>query len=490
MTLPEVLTYFGLLITAYGATQEYIRLKIRLASKVWLYVFFVSLVFLYLSTLEPLRDELKNGFAVKIFFSDFFWEAKYWIVVTINFLSLFFILKNGKLRKSNQKEFLDLMYEMKSSKNEYLIDKLIYDNAGILIKLRFEKSFIHRLRYSSHDMLKDLLYKGKMPLQRRVKKKIQNFIYKILDFCVPKYDNRIGEIFDNTIENKEFIKKLAKSNEQLGIKILKTIVENEAYGLNFPRVFLIEVFKNPKSFIHQNMFEKAGGDIGELLFKYQHFEKLDLGLNICWAILELIENNPDLMIKNYDKNSDNELVKAIRNMMYRLNDIDPMQMHLSNLPYYIQKELLKYVRLDSERDESVAISLLISFYHALASLQKKIDPKQDMINLLNYLYSTLPDNVEYSPSSMIRLGCAYVDYIFGDLRKVSIDVAFEQFKQLFEKWEYSYKNNDHLRKMFLVLLDKRRDRDDCQAWIHYSGNKDNNRIWSEMTKYLEEEKNE
>lgn len=488
MTLSEVLTYLGLLIAAYGATQEYIRLKMRLVSKVWLYVFFVSLVVLYLSTLGPLRDELKNGFAIKIFFSDFCWEAKYWIVVTINFLSLFFILKNGKLRKSNQKEFLDLIHEIKSSKNEYLIDKLIYDNADILIKLRFEKSFIHRLRYSSHDMLQNLLNEGTVPLKRRVKKKIKNFIYKILDFCIPKYDSCIGEIFDNTIENKEFIKKLAKSNEQLGIKILKTIVENEAYGLNFSRVFLVEVFKNPRSFIHQNMFEKAGGDIGELLFEYQHFEKLDLGLNICWAILELIEDNPDLMIKNYNEISENEIIKAIRNIMCRLNDINPMQMHLSSLPYHIQKELLKFVKFDSEYDEGVAISLLISFYHALASLQKKIDPKQDRINLLNYLYSTLPDNVEYSPSSMIRLGCAYIEYIFGDFREVSIEEAFEQFKQLFEKWEYSYKNNNYLKKMFLVLLDKGRYRDDCDDWIHYSGNIDNNRIWSEMTKYLEEEK--
>lgn len=33
MTLPDILTFLGLLITAFGATQDYIRLKFRLASK-------------------------------------------------------------------------------------------------------------------------------------------------------------------------------------------------------------------------------------------------------------------------------------------------------------------------------------------------------------------------------------------------------------------------------------------------------------------------
>jgi len=485
LKLPEVLTYLGLLIAAYGATQEYIRLKMRLALKVWLVVFWFSLLVLYLSTLEPLTDEIINILAPKTFFNEFIWQAKYWIVVSINLIGLFFILKSGQLRSSNQKEFLELIHEIKSSKNEYLIDKLIFDNVNTLIKLRFRKSFIDSLQYPSNGMLQNLSRENKFSFR-----KTKKFLYRVIKFFRSKHENCVNEIFDNTIENKDLIKKLAKSNEQLGIKILKEMVKNEAYRLQFSSVFLVEAFKNPKSFIHQSMFEKNGGDIGELLFKNQHYEKLDLGLNICWAILDLIEEYSEFMIKSYQEYSDNDILRAIREMMYKLSYIDPSQMHLSNLPYHIQKELLKYTQLDKEYDESVAFSLLLNFYEDLACLQNKIDSKENRIHLLNYLYSSLPNNVEYSTSSMLRLGCTYINYIFGNKRNISLDKAFGQFKQLFEVWQYAYKDNSHLRKMFLALLDERRDRRECEDWIHYRGNKDNQKIWNEMKIYLQEQNNE
>ena len=60
MELSTILTYLALLITAYGATQEYIRLKIKLVSKIYTILFGITLLILYLSTLDFVQDILKQ----------------------------------------------------------------------------------------------------------------------------------------------------------------------------------------------------------------------------------------------------------------------------------------------------------------------------------------------------------------------------------------------------------------------------------------------
>ena len=107
MELSTILTYLALLITAYGATQEYVRLKLKLVPLKYALLFGFSLLFLYVSSLQFIQHELiiygfihyGNGI------SWYLWESKYLIILTINLFSLYVILKASKLTPRNQKQF-------------------------------------------------------------------------------------------------------------------------------------------------------------------------------------------------------------------------------------------------------------------------------------------------------------------------------------------------------------------------------------------------
>lgn len=48
------------------------------------------------------------------------------------------------------------------------------------------------------------------------------------------------------------------------------------------------------------------------------------------------------------------------------------------------------------------------------------------------------------------------------------------------------RNKENLKQMFLVLLDKERDRGDCEDCLHStnSGNKRKNQIWDQMIELI------
>lgn len=444
MTLPEVLTYLGLLIAAFGATQDYNRLKLALASKLAIALFFLSLFILYISTYEALEEYLKVRCPIGCYLNGFIWDSRHFILVSINLLSLGWIYASLRLRDNNIKNFIALVNELKAESNQVMLNKLIDENLGKILDLKFST---------------------------RIGNKGQN--------------PHAYELFSLTLNDKAFAKSVAKTNVQLGIRALRELAKKEVYSTEFAHTFLVAALKDTSSYIHSNVVENGVGEIRDFLFENQHHEKFHLGLNFCWAILELIEENSDLMAKDSDENQNEQVVKSIRNLMYQLSQVDPKQAHLGNLPYYIQKELLKYCQLEKEIDNSVAYNLLVGFYHSIAELQAKLEGDIEGLNYLNYLYSALQKNGDFSKANMIGLGCAYVDYIFNQRHRSFIDKSVEQFKEMFNSHEYSYGDRKMLKMMFLILLDKKRSRSDCEDWDHFT-NTDSHRIklWDELNTFI------
>ena len=81
MDLSTILTYIGLLISAYGATQEYIRLKLKLAPLKYTILFAVSLFLLYIATVEFVEYKLITYGTIHFNsgISLYLWEMKHLI---------------------------------------------------------------------------------------------------------------------------------------------------------------------------------------------------------------------------------------------------------------------------------------------------------------------------------------------------------------------------------------------------------------------------
>lgn len=447
MELSDILTYLALLATAYGATQEYMRLKLKLASNSLLLLLGLSFILLHLSTWDALDTLLKETCPIGCYLHGFWWESRHFILVTLNLILFWLLYCSLKLRKNNINQFTALVKELKAESNEIMLSRLINENVSALLDLRFGENQQNQRDHES-----------------------------------------VRELFDLTIDNKQFAQSVQKTNEQLGIEILKILDKKEVYATGFSSAFLISVLKNPRSYIYSKLVEGQSSEITDFLIAYQHYEKFDLGLNLCWSILELIEENATLLALNANNQQDNETFQTINGLITTLTRLDPLQVHLSNLPYYIQKELLKFVQLDFEKDDTVAFDLMVRFYDAMADLQAKAEGEKLRFNYLNYLYSTLPNDIMISRENSIRLGCPYINFIFNEQHLGFIDHSFNQFEALFESFELtSNRNKTNLKQMFLVLLDKRRRRGNCEDWIHFtnSGKQKKNEIWDKMIEYLQ-----
>ena len=110
MSLENFLNYIGFLIAAYGITQEYIRIKLRLGNKIYVLVFFLSLFLMFLSTFDWLKIELTQRAYIQILFYDFVWQSKYQIIVFVNLLSLYCIFNSTRLKKTIVK--ISIIYYM------------------------------------------------------------------------------------------------------------------------------------------------------------------------------------------------------------------------------------------------------------------------------------------------------------------------------------------------------------------------------------------
>lgn len=492
MDLSTILTYFGLLITAFGATQEYIRLKLKLAPKLHVFLFAFSLTLLYISTLEFIRQYL-IVYGVLHFPSGIFhylWEAKYLLILSINLMSLYFILQASKLTPANEEEFLDLIHDLRGSKNYSTLHKLVSENLDVIFSLKYQTTFAERtLRRRGAKHLNSIM--AQLGIENNLKpnfferlwEKITSFFYnRLAKFSYQK--EKINEIFQYSISDKLIMQSIAESNEPLGIEILKQILKHEAFDSKFINRFLIIVFKNRDSYIYKEYILKQSGKIHDLFESNQRYEKgLDLGLNISFAILELLEDNTEFLSELYEENQLNPLFKHISELFEALGNTDSKQSHYSNLPYHIEKVLLKHIDL-SEENESIGFHFLNSLFDVFQTLNERSNGQHiGVFNSLYYSFSDKADDANYDYK--VRIGCHYIDYMFNDHNFEHIDDHVKHFKDAIQKtWKSDI---SQLCEIFLLVLDKRRGSDDCEDWIAYTHSRGNRKIsvyWDCIERFL------
>lgn len=503
MELSTVLTYIALLITAYGATQEYVRLKLKLTEKKYVYVFVVTFVLLYLSTLEFIQFRLII-WGVRYYpesFLHYLWESKYLICLTINLWSLYKIIQSTKLNKDNQQQFLNLVHELRGYKNYSMLNKLIDENLDIIFQLKFFDTYREKAYKVGHNKFMSLLMQNpskeeKLGIINSVKKwtsdtkeNLRAHTYHILGQY--SYDkNVINEIFQYCISDKLIIQTCAEQNEPLGIKILEKSLKysSRSHEIDFQDRFLITVFKNRESYIYKEYIKGKEGHIYEFVTNNQSCEgKLDIGRNIAFAILELLEDNQETLALNYEDNELRPLVKQINELFEAFQNTDPKQSEYSNLPFIMQKVILKNIDL-SVSEESVGFHFLNELYGSMKTLSLVGQGKH--IEIFNSLYYSLmyqSNNVK--EEYLIQLGCHYVSYVFPWNMDHDYDSNMDHFKDFISRSDKS--EYEKLLDMFLILFDKRRDRGDCEDYTAYTGGVIGSKLscrWNEILEFLEEKK--
>ena len=499
MELPTVLTYLGLLIASYGATQEYVRLKLKLAPLKYKLLFFFSLLILYISTLQFVQHELIIYGTIHFYngLIWYLWESKYWILLTINLFSLYMIVKASKLTPRNQNQFLELIHELRSYKNYAILHKLIKENLEIIFNLKYNKTFAEKTSLSGYGTAFDELYKklGVLEDIRQDKNshyiqkewnKLKIYIYKKLAKFSYKKDT-INEIFQYTISDKQIIQSIIKQNEPLGIEILKQILKHSAFDSKFQNRFLINIFKDTNSYIYKEFIIGGSSSLFDFLNNNQQFEKgFDIGLNISFAILELLEDNTDILNKAYSDYQLDPLFNHINELFNALENTDPNISHYSNLPHIMQRVILKEIDLSSEV-ETVGFYFLNQLYSVMKELNVKC--KGAYIMSFNSLYSGFISNFDNATkNNIIRIGCHYIDYMFNDRYIEDIDLHVKQFKESIQKNMFG--DTTKLCEMYLLVLDKQRGRGECEDWIAYTHSRGNNIIskqWDEIMEFLKKE---
>lgn len=490
MELSTILTYLALLITAYGATQEYIRLKIKLVPKIYTILFGITLIILYLTTLDSIQEILKQIGKVNYpsGLSYILWDSKYLIILSINLVSLYMILIASKLTTKNQKQFLDLIHELRGYKNIPTLHKLIKENLETIFKIKYTSTFQEKASSYKFKKIQDLIKfdkKEKQPLFFKAKDKIFYIIYSFLAKFSYKKET-INEIFQYAVSDKLIIKSIAQHNEPLGIEVLKNILKYKAFDSGFKNRFLISTFKNRDSYIYKEFITGHSGSIHDFFNENQYYEQgLDIGLNIYFAILELIEDNQEILVETYEDFELKPIFKHIKELFEALKNTDPSKSHYSNLPNITQKVILKNIDLSIE-EETVGLYFLNELFSTMKELNAKcngcyIESFNSLYSFFAY-YTSKTNGV--TSNTLVKIGCHYIDYLFNDRYIDHIEDHVAQFKKHIEQ---SYKSDKQELYIYSLVLDKRRDRGECEdhiAYTHASVNKKITQYWDEIEELI------
>ena len=262
MSLENFLNYIGFLIAAYGITQEYIRIKLRLGNKIYVLVFFLSLFLMFLSTFDWLKIELTQRAYIQILFYDFVWQSKYQIIVFVNLLSLYCIFNSTRLKKNNSENFYNLLYELKQDGKELILNKLIKENFTNIFKYKEYECVIYRIRLFLYyrldpsDSHNKRINKKISQLAEEQKKYIENggdisklntvgtlpntqltrfenIRKSLANYVKPYRENYFEKIYQLSFLDKNQIKHYKESDEVVGLEILRNIAKYEYFSESF-----------------------------------------------------------------------------------------------------------------------------------------------------------------------------------------------------------------------------------------------------------------
>jgi len=515
MSLEGLLSYIGLLITAYSITQEYNRIKLKLSSITYNIIFFITLIVLFLSSNEYLRNFLIYKINIREYFTCIVWQSKYHILIFLNIFSLYKIFISAKLNKNNSKIFFELVKNLEVEKKYDLKSKLIKDNLdkifkyrnydNILLKIQNRvynfispnSSYYSRIKKGINQVSKlqksyldsggdfnKLNEIGKLPITDYTK--IENIRKYISEWIKPKlFQNYFTEVY-NFILDKKFIKYIIKNDEQLGLEILKYIAQYQyfAESYRYTEYFLKKTLSNKNSLAFKYLLDYANDSNSNLKFMIENQceNSFDLGLIICETIENIIIKNEEklqIISFNYE---DNKIYKHISNLYKILRGLEVDKMHLAGTPYYIQNELIKLIDFSKQQEnQNLAFQILLEQLHIMKDLILKTNNNDFIKQNFNNLFEEVFKNKNINEDLALEIALCYSDYIFDKFSKATnIEDRIKKFKKFIDKTD-----NQFIISIYLKVFDKDR-RYNGKDYISYiKSNQNLQKHWDKINNYLQ-----
>lgn len=413
MKFDTLLTFFGLLLTAYGATQEYSRMKMQLIPSIFYWISGILSFILFITSFEEVKNYFMSDckFCLFVFlkheYSDF-WEYKYFLLICLFLLSLIIpLVVFTKLRYGNQKKFLLLLHQLSKQENYEFLNRLANENMEKILSLRYKKTFKNQLDLHEVTQLTDLLSVNKINWIQKMLSAIKLGILKILTLM--SYDKSLIKQIADFVELEPNI----KMNELMGYKKLEKIVELENNPKEYSKKFILDIFQNQNSFIVKQYLDESSSNEYQNFFK-QHCHEVELNINVGFAILEILKDLElqKALTEKYDgKNKTVEYIHRLLSVWIENNS------SLSNMATIIQKELLKYSKLE-DSIETNGFFLLMRLFDAVCeyiSINYRLN--NTIIQHINYLYNGMGElfyTATYSLEKRIQTACHYISFLMQD----------------------------------------------------------------------------
>lgn len=409
MELGIILTYFGLLFTAYSATQELQRVKLKLIPNLLKILFFISSIILFITSFKEFKTYLLTYNEI-VFTIDYFktyysctWQLKYFILISINILIIIFsITFFTKLRYGNQKKFLNLLINLSKQGNYKILNELINENILKIISLENKKTFLEEYeKINPNKFLDTLKTKQDFNFDKNCVRKPIFYILKNFS-----YDKKLI----NKIENFIKLEPNIKINEFIGFELLKILIKNNSFKDKFIKKYLTNLFQNKDSYIVKQVIDENNPN------EYKSFlldNSVDLELNnsIGLAIIELLKDDKNIqeeLSKKYD--GANEETSCIATL---IDLFSKNRSYFTNTLIYIKKELLKYSKLD----ENIKTNGFHLYLELLKNIFKYIKEyyihNQAILVNINSLYRL--EDLEICDSKKIKIISIYLDFLLEDI---------------------------------------------------------------------------
>lgn len=410
MKFDTLLTFFGLLLTAYGATQEYSRLKMKLIPSIFYLISGILSFILFITSFEEVRNYFMSDckFWLFVFIKNEyldFWEYKYFLVISLFLLSLIIpLIIFTKLRYGNQKKFLLLLHQLSKQENYEFLNRLANENIERILSLRYKKTFQEQLDLHKITQLTDSLSVNKINWIQKMLSVVKLGILKILTLI--SYDKSLIKQIADFVELEPNI----KMNELIGYKKLEKLVELENNPKEYSKKFLLDIFQNQNSFIVKQYLDESNSNEYQNFFK-QNCHKVELNINIGFAILEMLKDLElqKALTQRYD--GKNQTVEYI----YRLLSVwTENNSSLSNMATTIQKELLKYSKLEDSIETNGFFILMRLFDAVCKYISINYRLNNAIIQHINYLYNGMGElfyTATYSLEKRIKIACHYISFL-------------------------------------------------------------------------------
>ncbi|WP_122893463.1 hypothetical protein [Arcobacter peruensis] len=508
MNLSDFLTYIGFFIAAYSITQEYNRIKFRLSSKYWLVLFYLSLFLMFFSTFDWLKTLLIQEYYIKCIFNDFFWQSKYQIIFLINIISLYFMYTSTKLRKSNSKEFYELLYELETEKKYSYFDKLVKENLENIFKYKnlinlrvrvynkIDPSISHNKRIMNNNSELSLKKKkflddggdfsklnniGNIPSTRYTfiedkRRSISNIL--------KTNNNDFENIYNITVANTNRIKCYKNYDENFALGILKNIAKYQYYSesFNYIEKYLTVNLMDRKSLLFKNLYHDENNIQTNFIYENQNYEAgFDLGYIICTVIVKLLKKHQLLLSKNKYDYGNNEHIKHIYQLYELLGRLDGNKTHLNGEPLYIQRDLIKLIDFTKTvENQNIAFDILLNQINIIQELLLS-SKETNNLNLYESMLINIFNIDNILDNILVEIGLSYSNYIFDNKNGKTIEEKIEEFRIFI----ISNQNNISCIQVFMKVFDEHRTYNG-RDYISYTKNcKSKQMYWKTIFEFLD-----